>query len=74
VLVLAAFLLAQPINVLFILRNHQPWHIDLDIGELVLAWVRMHAVSNYLKVPLIIKPSRQRRWTARAGGLCLRGR
>jgi hypothetical protein len=29
VLVLAAFLLAQPINVVFILHNHQPWYIDL---------------------------------------------
>ena len=60
-LVLAAFLLAQPINVVFILRNRQTWYIDLDRGELVLPWVRMHAVSNYLKVPLIIKPLRQRR-------------
>jgi|GEM_PF-6570834 hypothetical protein len=36
VLVLAAFLLAQPVNVVFILHNHQPWYIDLDRGELVL--------------------------------------
>jgi len=61
VLVLAAFLLAQPINVVFILRNHQPWYVDLDRSELVLSWVRMHAVGNCLRVPLIIKPSRQRR-------------
>jgi alpha-amylase/alpha-mannosidase (GH57 family) len=57
VLVLAAFLLAQPINVVFILHNHQPWYIDLDRGELVLPWVRMHAVGNYLKVPLLINQS-----------------
>jgi len=37
VLVLAAFLLAQPINVVFILRNHQPWYVDLDRSELVLS-------------------------------------
>jgi hypothetical protein len=36
VLVLAAFLLAQPINFVFILHNHQPWYIDLDRDELVL--------------------------------------
>jgi carbohydrate-binding DOMON domain-containing protein len=57
VLVLAAFLLAQPVNVVFILHNHQPWYIDLDRGELVLPWVRMHAVGNYLKVPLLINQS-----------------
>ena len=33
VLVLAAFLLAQPVNVVFILHNHQPWYIDLDRGD-----------------------------------------
>ena len=58
VLVLAPFLLAQPINVVFILHNHQPWYIDLDRGELVLPWVRMHAVGNYLKVPPPHKPKR----------------
>jgi alpha-amylase/alpha-mannosidase (GH57 family) len=57
VLVLAAFLLAQPVNVVFIQHNHQPWYIDLDRGELVLSWVRMHAVGNYLKVPLLINQS-----------------
>jgi alpha-amylase/alpha-mannosidase (GH57 family) len=57
VLVLAAFQLAQPINVVFILHNHQPWYIDLDRGEFVLPWVRMHGVGNYLKVPLLINQS-----------------
>lgn len=35
-LVLAAFLLAQPINFVFILHNRQSWYIDLDRDELVL--------------------------------------
>ena len=56
-LVLAAFLLAQPINVVFILHNHQPRYIDLDRGELVLPWVRMRAVGNYLNVPLLMNQS-----------------
>jgi len=53
-LLLSALVLAQTVNVVVILHNHQPWYIDLERGELVLPWVRMHAVGNYLKVPLLI--------------------
>ncbi|MEM4764317.1 MAG: hypothetical protein QW598_05420 [Pyrobaculum sp.] len=56
-LLTAVLLAAQPINVVFIFHNHQPWYIDFEKDELVLPWVRMHAVGNYLKVPLLINQS-----------------
>ncbi|ABL88160.1 alpha-amylase / pullulanase [Pyrobaculum islandicum DSM 4184] len=56
-LVLALFLLAQPMNIIFVFHNHQPWYIDLEKGELLLPWVRIHSVGNYLKVPLLVNQS-----------------
>lgn len=50
----ASLILAQSVNIVIIFHMHQPWYIDLERGELTLPWVRMHAVANYLKVPLII--------------------
>ncbi|MGC9049843.1 glucodextranase DOMON-like domain-containing protein [Pyrobaculum sp.] len=57
ILFLAVLLSAQPVNLVFIFHNHQPWYIDFDKNELILPWVRMHAVGNYLKVPLLINES-----------------
>ncbi|WP_258870648.1 hypothetical protein [Pyrobaculum aerophilum] len=51
------FLAAEPINIIFIFHNHQPWYLDFSKNELALPWVRMHAVGNYLKVPLLINQS-----------------
>ncbi|MEZ0320284.1 MAG: hypothetical protein ABWK05_09900 [Pyrobaculum sp.] len=56
-LLTAVILAAQPINVIFIFHNHQPWYLDFEKNELVLPWARMHAVGNYLKVPLLINQS-----------------
>ncbi|MEM0277992.1 glucodextranase DOMON-like domain-containing protein [Pyrobaculum sp.] len=56
-LLAAVAILAGPVNVVFILHNHQPWYVDFEKNELILPWVRMHAVGNYLKVPLLINES-----------------
>ena len=41
-----------PLRIAFLWHNHQPFY-EKD-GELILPWVRMHAVKDYLDIPLLM--------------------
>jgi len=32
---------------------HQPWYVDGATGEAILPWVRLHALKDYLDIPLL---------------------
>ncbi len=41
-----------PLRIAFLWHNHQPFY-EKD-GELILPWVRLHAVKDYLDIPLLM--------------------
>ncbi len=41
-----------PLRIAFLWHNHQPFYEKE--GELILPWVRMHAVKDYLDIPLLM--------------------
>lgn len=44
--------MSLPLRVAFLWHNHQPYY-EKD-GEFILPWVRLHAVKDYLDIPLIL--------------------
>lgn len=44
--------MSLPLRVAFLWHNHQPYY-EKD-GEFILPWVRLHAVKDYLDIPMIL--------------------
>ena len=49
--------MAEKINVAFMWHMHQPIYIDPLTQRFIMPWVRLHAMQDYLDIPLaMLKP------------------
>lgn len=44
----------KPLNVAFVWHMHQPFYKDLATGEIILPWVRLHAIKDYFDLPSLL--------------------
>ena len=45
----------EPIHVAFLWHQHQPFYKDLVTGRYRLPWVRLHAIKDYIGMPLVLR-------------------
>ena len=43
------------LSVAFVWNQHQPYYLDAERGEIIMPWVRLHAIKDYYQMAAILE-------------------